>query len=224
MTGPAEAARPRPPAWAVGALLVAACVGIVAVRVAWSGSAEHRAGFAAAGARDWEGAVEHLSRSARWYLPGSTRVRDALEALVAIGAAREADGDVDGALAAYREVRRCIRAVRSLWRPNGDLAPAADERIAHLMAGQHERSRAGAPAPFDERKAEHLALLSVDRSPDPWWSLVVVLTFAGWVGGGFGFVWRAWDGEGRFHGAPALLWAGIIAACMALWLVAMSQA
>jgi hypothetical protein len=111
-----------------------------------------------------------------------------------------------------------------MWMPNDDLAAGTDERIAHLMAGQHERNRAGDPAPFAERKTEHLALLEVDNSPDPWWSLLVVLAFLGWVGSGFRFVYRAWDAEGRFHGGPALTWGGIITACMAVWILAMSLA
>ncbi len=206
------------------ALVIAAMLAMVAMRVAWSGAASHRAGLAAAGAQDWDLAIEHLSRSARWYLPGSARVREALQTLGTIAREREAQGDVTTALAAYREVRRSIRAVRTMWLPNADLAPATDERIAHLMSGQHERNRAGDPAPFAERKTEHLALLEVDTSPNPWWSLVVVLAFFGWVGAGFRFVYRAWDADGGFHGGPALTWAGIITACMAIWILAMTLA
>jgi hypothetical protein len=205
-------------------MVVAAMLAMVAMRVAWSGASSHRAGLAAAGAQDWELAIEHLSRSARWYLPGSSRVREALTTLATIAAGREADGDVDTALAAWREVRRSIRAVRTMWLPNGDLAPAADERIAHLMSGQHELNRAGDPAPFVDRKTEHLALLQVDNAPDAWWSLVVVLAFFGWVAGGFRFVYRAWDEDGEFHSGPALTWAGVITAFMALWIVAMTLA
>ena len=38
-------------------------------------------------------AIEHLSRSARWYLPGSARVREALQTLGTIAREREAQGD-----------------------------------------------------------------------------------------------------------------------------------
>lgn len=206
------------------ALVAGVMLAMVAMRVAWSGRQSHRAGLAAAGAQDWELAVEHLSRSARWYLPGSSRVREALVTLTTLGKQREAEGDVETALAAYREVRRSIRAVRSLWLPNADLAPAADERIAHLMAGQHERNRAGDPAPFAERRTEHLALLEVDNAPDPWWSLVVVLAFLGWVGAGFRFIYRAWDADGHFHPGPALTWGGVITAGLAVWVLAMTLA
>lgn len=207
-----------------GVGLAGCALAMVCVRVAWSGSAEHTRGLAALGARDEEAAVEHLSRSARWYLPGSGRVRQALDELMALGGRAEAQADVEGALAAYREVRRCIRAVRSLWIPNADLQPVADRRIAHLMAGQSERSRAGEVVPFDVREAEHLALLQRDDAPAAGWSLLVVLAFFGWVGGAFGFVWRAWDEQGRFHGGPALAWAGVVVGLMAVWIVAMALA
>ena len=204
--------------------IVVVALTLVCIRVAWSGAQEHRDGLAALGARDDAAAIDHLSRSARWYLPGSSRVRQALEELLRVGQRAEAHSDVDTALAAYREVRRDIRAVRSLWVPNADLQPQADARIAHLMAGQSERNRAGEVVPFAARRDEHLALLKGDDAPDPWWSLLVVLAFAGWVGGAYTFIFRAWDEEGRFHGGPALLWAGVVVACLALWVIAMGQA
>jgi len=210
----------------VGAVAAVAGValGMVCVRVAWSGGHEHEQGLAALGARDEDAAIERLSHSARWYLPGSSRVRQALDELLALGRRAEARGDVETALAAYREVRRSIRAVRSLWIPNVDLQPVADERIAHLMAGQSDRSRAGEAAPFEARKAEHLALLVRDDAPDAGWSLLVVLAFFGWVGAAFAFVWQAWDREGGFHPARALYWAGVVVACLAVWIVAMALA
>ncbi len=205
-------------------VVISTMLAMVTMRVAWSGGGAHRSGLAAAGAQDWDRAIELLSRSARWYLPGSPRVREALTTLGAIGASREAAGDIPTALAAWREVRRSIRAVRSMWLPNADLAPQADRRIAHLMAGQHEANRAGDPASFDERKREHLALLEMDKSPDPWWSLLVVLAFFGWVGGGAAFAFRAWDEEGAFQPGPALTWGGVIAGCLALWILGMTWA
>jgi len=204
--------------------VVSAMLAMVAMRVAWSGAAAHRSGLAAAGAQDWDAAVELLSRSARWYLPGSPRVREALTTLASIGAEREAAGDVPTALAAWREVRRSIRAVRSMWLPNADLAPEADRRIAHLMAGRHTTDRAGDPSSFEARKGEHLALLEVDKSPNPWWSLLVVLAFFGWVGGGVAFAFRAWDDDGALQPGPALAWGGVITGCLALWILAMSWA
>jgi len=210
----------------VGAVagVAAAAIAMVCVRVAWSGAREHERGLAGLGARDEDAAIEHLSRSARWYLPGSGRVRQALDELLALGRRAEASGDVEVALAAYREVRRCVRAVRSLWIPNADLQPVADERIAHLMAGQSPRNRAGEEVGFEARKAEHLALLSRDDAPRPGWSLLVVLAFFGWGGAAFGLVWRAWDAEGGFHPARALGWAGGVVACLAVWIVAMAMA
>ncbi len=53
---------------------------------------------------------------------------------------------------------------------------------------------------------------------------MVVLAFFGWVAGGFRFVYRAWDEDGEFHSGPALTWAGVITAFMALWIVAMTLA
>jgi hypothetical protein len=210
---------------AIGVAAVAGiALAIVCIRVAWSGGQEHSLGLAALESGDREAAIEHLSRSARWYLPGSSRVREALERLMEAGRAAEKDRDAAGSLAAYREVRRCIRAVRSLWVPNADLQPGADERIAHLMAGQHTVNRAGEEASFDARKAEHLALLARDDAPDPFWSLLVVLAFLTWVGGGFGFIYAAWDSDGGFHKGPALRWAGVIVVCFAIWIVAMGQA
>ena len=92
------------------------------------------------------------------------------------------------------------------------------------MAGQHERNRAGELASFEARKAEHIALLRPDKSPDAFWSLIVVLSFFGWIGAAFGFIYRAWDATGGFHGLAALRWGIGVVGCFALWILSLGLA
>lgn len=206
------------------AAIIGCALLMVTLRVAWSGHQAHEAALTALATQNKIQALDQLSRSARWYLPGSSRVREALQQIVRLGQEAEKAGQVEEALAAYREARRCIRATRSMWVPNADLQGPIDERIAHLMAGQSTRNRAGKETPFELRKAEHLALLGQDNAPDPFWALWVVLAFFGWAGGAFGFVFGAWDSYGSFRSRPALAWGGAVVASFALWLVAMGMA
>ena len=211
--------------WLKQAAVISGCALLmVTLRVGWSGHRAHEAGLAALASQDKIQALDQLSRSARWYLPGSSRVREALQQLVRLGQEAEQGGQVEEALAAYREARRCIRATRSMWVPNADLQGPIDASIAHLMAGQSTRNRAGKEVAFELRKSEHLALLEQDNAPDPFWALWVVLAFFGWVGGAFGFVFGAWDSYGSFRSRPALAWSSAVVASFTLWLVAMGMA
>jgi len=197
---------------------------MVAVKVWWEGTVQFEKGTDAIARGDKEAAIIYFERAVHWYLPGAGYPAESIAKLWDIAQQAEAKGDTDQALAAYRAIRRGINATRSLYTPNASWLPRANERIAHLMAGQHTRNRAGKPASFDERKAEHLALLSKDNAPDPIWSLVVVLSFFTWVGGGFAFIWRGWDAEGRVKRGPAITWSTVIVASFVLWLVSMRLA
>jgi len=203
--------------WAVVAALAAA---VLLGRVLWSSRAELELGTAAYERGDWPAAILHLSRSAHWYAPGNPYAIEALEQLRQIGRRAEMEGQVDPALSAYRAIRTSCLGTRSLYTPHRRRLNEANRRIAALMARQD-------PPPMDrgktvaQRQQEHLALLERVEEPSPLLSLVACLAFLTWVGGAFGFVFRALDPELRLRRRPALRWAGVVAAGLVVWAVAL---
>lgn len=167
-------------------------------------------------------AVTHYRRAARWYAPGSGYVTRSLDALDRIGTAAEKQGDLPTALAAHRAIRSAILGARSFYTPHADRLAVANRHLARLSAvvqGEKQSSEARA-----KLEAWHLAALRRDTAPSVGWSILAVLGFLGWVSAAFVFIYRAITPEDRLLTRPALIWGGVILACLLLWLLGLSQA
>jgi hypothetical protein len=206
---------------ALWAALAACALALVAVRVVLSARAELAQAEQALSNHDEDAAIVHLRRAARWYAPGSPYHVRALEQLAQLGRAAEQRGDVQGALSAYRSLRGAIMAARSLYVPERARLDAANRRIAALMASL--------PAPGVDRgksraqlEREHLALLRAIPGPNTFWSCVVLLGFACWVGAAFAFSARAIDADDRWVAREARRWGSLIALGFGLFVLGMA--
>ena len=56
------------------------------------------------------------------------------------------------------------------------------------------------------------------------WAILVVLGFLGWIGGTVGFIFGAFEKEGRFNNKRALFWGLAVVSMYALWVVGMMYA
>jgi hypothetical protein len=222
----------RRAAWIGLAALV--CVGAVVSRACVDGRAALAAGDAAhakaAALRDAgkidearaqeEEAVTRWRRAARWYLPGAPHVGKAYDRLEALAAAATQAGDAELALMAWRAVRSSCLATRSFYVPQRARLGRANQAIATLMA----RTEDPATDPGKDeaaRRAWHLALLERDEAPSVGWSLLAVLGFATWVGGGFWFAFRGLDGEDRLVKREAGRAGVLVAIGMVVWALAL---
>ncbi|MCB9716697.1 MAG: hypothetical protein H6712_22760 [Myxococcales bacterium] len=176
----------------------------------------------AAGALDAE--IEHLGRALRWRAPLVDHDERALARLWAIGEAEQARGEAgrDGALAAFREIRRALLATRS-WGdiPQRERWEAANERIAALMAEQSEAM--GLPAAADPRAELHEQLARVP-GPDPLRADLSALAFVGWLGCVVGFVLRGLDAKGRLRLPAAARWGVGALGLLVAWAVLLAVA
>jgi len=206
-----------------GAGIAGVFLALVAVRVVLASSAELSEGdrFRAAGEPD--AAVVHYRRAARWYVPGSPTVVAALDHIAAIARRAEREGDPERALGAYRAIRGAILSTRSFYTPHRDRLEAANRRIAALVAAQE-------PAPIDaakseeERRREHLALLSAPVGPSVPFTLLLLIGFFTWVVGAFRLASRGFDEEDRLVRAEALRWGGLAGGGFLLFVLGMAFA
>jgi hypothetical protein len=218
--------------WA--AVLALMCLGAVLSRVFVDGTAALREGDAAhraaeaaraAGQADEARAAEELAidrwrRAARWYAPGAPHVGAAYRRLEALAAAAEAAGDRELALMAWRGVRSSALATRSFYTPHAEARARADARIAALMAALEDP--AVAPGQDEAaRRAWHLALLARDEAPSVVWSVLALVGFFTWVGGGCWFAWRGVAADDRLDRRQAQVAGVLVVVGLGLWVVAL---
>jgi hypothetical protein len=180
-------------------------------RVASESSAELAAAHAYRQEDQLAPAVEHYRRAIRWSLPLSPNTVEAVSALESIAAQLEADGEVAGALLAWRSLAGGLAATRFLYSGSNPSRENASDQIARLMA--MDRSAAiDANLSMEQLAADHRRLLSDEVSPDPWWGTLLLLGMAVWVGALVLLAWRGFDSAGRFRWAAARgpIWGALV--------------
>jgi hypothetical protein len=210
-----------------GCLLVLFCLGVVVTRAVWEGRSALAAGDQALAAGDADEAIARWRRAARWYVPAAPHVGEALDRLEELGAQAAERGDVDLALAAWRGVYGAIKATRSFYTPHGERLEPAMRAISDLMARQEAvmQGAAGAAAPDAEaRAAWHYALLARDEAPAVGWTVLALLGFALWIGGGLTFALRGVSAEDRLVPRPAAAAGIMVAVGLLVWMLGLYMA
>ena len=197
--------------------------GALAVRVVYSARTELAAAEVAAESGEADLALAHYRRAARYYAPGSPYHVRALDRLAEIARTAEAAGDLARALSAQRAIRGSIMAARSFYVPEAERLRTADGHIARLMAEQEHPSLPAGKSK-SQRYAEHLALLETSPDPNLFWTLVLLVGFAGFTCATFVFSARAIDENDRLIRAEALRWGAVIAAAFGLFALGLSLA
>jgi len=156
-------------------------------------------------------AIEHYRRAIRWWFPFSPFASDAVSALKSIASRSEADGDIAGALSAWRSLAGGLAATRFLYSGSSPELEHAHDEIARLVA--MDRSAAiDANLSIEQLEAAHRRLLGVRVSPDPWWGTLLLLGMVVWVGALALMAWRGFDASGRlrWRSARGPLWGAVI--------------
>ena len=214
----------RPMGWFVCALAIVFAA--VWARVWTSARAELEEAVMARSAGDVSTAITHYQYAMRWYTPGASAPVDAANALDEIATEAAAAGDRATALRALRRLRGGVLATRSLYSPFGDRLDAVNKRLAkHTAEAQLALGQStirGRTLVALER--DHLTLLQRDPTPAAGWSLMVLVSFLGWLGSVFMTLGRGLDREARLVRPVFFRWGLTALGCFALWLFALSQA
>ena len=204
-------------------LVIAFCLGVVVTRAVWQGRGALADGDEAAEAGDREGAIRWWRRAARWYVPLAPHVGDAYDRLEAMAAAAEQEGDLATALAAWQGVRGSILATRSFYTPHDERLDPANRHIASLMQ-RLEGDAADPGKGAAEREAWHYELLARDEAPSVGWTLVALLGFALWIGGGVLFALRGVSSEDRLVVRAATSAGLLVLSGLFVWLLGLYNA
>jgi hypothetical protein len=168
-------------------------------------------------------AITFFDRSIHWYTPYNPYVEKSANKLWEIGRRSRQDGDVKLALIAVRAVRGGFYSARSFYTPGKNWIRMCDKKIHELEELEKTQkglqSEPGTGVPVGEKTQEV-------PGPNPGWSVVVVLSFLGWVGSILVFIFCAFgakkEGGGRLRrGVP---WLGMAGAFYILWIIGMFRA
>jgi hypothetical protein len=205
------------------AVVAGLCLGVVVTRAVWEGRSALQKGSEAAEDGRLRDAVTWYRRAARWYVPLAPHVGRAYDRLEDIGSRAEQSGDVELALAAWRGVRSSIKATRSFYTPHAHRLDRANRRIAALMAIQ-EGPRADPEATEAERAQWHYDLLDRDEAPSVAWSIIALLGFGMWLGGGLLFALRGVSAEDALVPRMAAASGVLVAVGLVIWMLGLYKA
>jgi hypothetical protein len=165
-------------------------------------------------------AITFFDRSIHWYTPYNPYVEKSANKLWEIGKRGQQDGDIKLALIAFRAIRGGFYSARSFYTPGKTWIRMSDQKIHELeeieTAQRGLEGKAKTGAPIWEKSQEV-------PGPNPGWSVVVVLSFLGWVGSLLAFIPCAFGakGEGKGRLPRGASWLGIAAVFYILWIIGM---
>ena len=190
--------------------LLAAIVG----RVYVSGETELGLGRQALTEGNTVAAQKHFLFAARWYLPLVATSGDAVRELLALGELHAGKGNFPEAVAAYDDARGALYATAWLAGPDQELLTAANEGFSASLAGWKKQREVGTNVA--EETARYQRLTAAVETTNPWWSLLMGLSFLAYAGLLGLAAWK-WEVPG-FKKVPCLAGAG---ASFIVWIVSM---
>jgi hypothetical protein len=156
-------------------------------------------------------AITYFDRSLHWYAPLNPYVESSAKRLWEIGERAEQEKDPRLAVIAYESIRNAFYGSRHVFRPGKDWVRRTEGKIRVLSALQG---------------SEETVSPNKELQPDVGWSVILVLSFFGWVGSLLGFA-RWGMGKEKRSGAMVhrtVVWIGLAIVFFGLWILGMALA
>jgi len=166
-------------------------------------------------------AVVHYERTLRWYIPGLNLNEKAAQKIWEIAGNFENADSAEKALNTYRILRAGFYSTRSFYTPGKTWIDRCNIKIAGLMAKKPPFLKADSGKSFDERKSEFLRILSTEKPPYPYWSLLAVTGFLGWSTCAALFIIKGIGKSGQIITRQAVYWGGGFVLSYGLWVLGM---
>jgi len=168
-------------------------------------------------------AIALFDRSIRWYAPFNPHVFRSVDRLWEMAVRAEQEGDPSTALMALRTIRRGFYGARNLYDPGTDWTEKCDARIRKIIEAEDAEQNENVP---DDARRLFPSEDHVMNTPHTGWSMVVTLSFLGWIGSAIGLVSFAFrDGlKPKFVASQAVIWGCCILVLFTLWIASMLRA
>lgn len=195
--------------WRVASLALFGVIAVVLIRVSVEAKREIASAQGCEHRDDFRAAIDHYRRALRWSFPLSPFEAEAVKGLTRIAERKEAVGDVQGALLAWRSLLGGIASTRSLVSGTPAEVGRAKTEIARLMArraaGEESRS-----ARVEDARVRRIELDS-RLGPKRVWSAFLLFGFALWLASLVALIRRGFDeaGHPRWPAARAPLLAAL---------------
>ena len=168
----------------VATALLSIVILAVPVRVARESRTELSSATAAATSGDHVRATDHYRRALRWWLPIIGSREAAIAGLEDIARTREAAGDRDGALLAWRSIVGGLASTRTLYSSPSRASERAKNEIARLAVREDDAG-------------SYRALLDRKIAPEPLGGTFLVFGFLLWLASLVLLIGRGFDRLGR---------------------------
>lgn len=158
------------------------------------------------------------------YTPWSPYIRKSAERLWQIGEMFERKGKPDLAMPAYSSIRSSFYASRSLYTPGKEWIEKCDDKIASLNVNLLINDGTIKPDEADGEKKKLLFVMKADRSPGPTWSLLLELSFFGWIASVVFIIFQGVDEKGKIKVKTAVYGAVFFVFSFAIWVMSSLKA
>lgn len=145
---------------------------------------------------EWKLAIREYDSAMHMYIPGSSYIQRSAERLWSIGERFEKEGRPDWANIAYASIRSSFYASRSLYTPGKDWIIRCDAKIADLDVKMLIKEGSISPEDAAAEKEKLLYVMTVDRAPDPVWSVVLEASLFAWISSAIFTILKGFDDKG----------------------------
>ncbi len=170
---------------------------------------------------NWKLAVREYDTAMHFYTPWSPYIERSAKKLWQIGEMFEKQGRLDWANIAYSSIRSSFYSSRSLYTPGKDWINKCDDKIADLNVKMLIKDGSIKPEEADAEKKKHLYVLKVDRAPNPFWSVLVEISFFGWIGSVIFVIFKGLSDNGKINKKFALYGVLSFLVTFAIWVAAL---
>lgn len=172
----------------------------------------------------WKLAIREYDTTIHFYTPFSPYIRLSALRLWEMGEQFEREGKPDRANIAYSAIRSSFYSARSFYTPGKDWIERCDEKIATLNVMLLVRDGSVKPPDIETERKKQLYLLKTDKSPEPFWIIMVIAGFAGWVSSVIFIIFKGFDESGNIDRKKVLCGTVSFVFAFALWISAMLKA
>jgi hypothetical protein len=207
-----------------GFIILTICLLIIGTRMVYLQRSHFMAADKYYQEANWKLAISEYDKTMHFYTPWSPYLKKSAQKLWQIGEMFENEKKFDWAHTAYSTIRSSFYSARSLYTPGRDWISRCDAKIADLNVQMLIRDGVIHPKAAEAERKRQLHVLTVDRVPDPFWSVIVEAGLFGWIGSVLFLIMKGLSAEGKIQKKFALYGILSFLCTFTMWITALLKA